>query len=49
MKVPIVVGSPGTVLKNLEKRKEEFEIRKRIETIQTTELLKSARIFKRIL
>ena len=44
--IPIVVGSLGTVSKNLEKRLNEREIRGRIETIKTTALLKSARILR---
>ena len=48
--IPIkVIGALGTVLKGLEKRLDELEIRGRIETIQTTELLKSARIPRRVL
>ena len=45
----IVVGVLGTVTKNLEKKPDEQMIRGRIETIQTTALLKSAKIFKRVL
>ena len=40
----IVVGALGTVLKGWGKKLEELEIRGRIETIQITELLRSARI-----
>ena len=47
--IPIVVGALGTVPINLEKRLEELEIRGRIETIQTTALLQSARIPRRVL
>ena len=36
--IPIVNGALGTVPKDLEKRLEEFEIRGRIETIQTIKL-----------
>ena len=44
--VPIMVGALGTVPKGLEKRLEELEIRRRIEPIQTTALLRSARILR---
>ena len=45
----IVVGALGTVPKNLEKTLGGQEIRVRIETIQTTTLLKLARILQRVL
>ena len=45
--IPIGVGALGTVPINLEKRLEDLEIRGRIETIQTTALLQSARILRR--
>ena len=38
--VPIVIGALGTVPKGLEKSLSELEIKGRIETIQTTVLLK---------
>ena len=44
--IPIVVGAHGTVPKGLEKG---LEIRGRIETIQNTALLQSARILRRVL
>ena len=47
--IPIIVGALGMVPKSLEDRLEEFEIRGRIETIQTTALLRSAGIFRRVL
>ena len=47
--IPIGVGRLGTVLKNLEKRVGKLEIRGRIETIQTSVILKTATIFRRIL
>ena len=47
--IQIVVGSLGTVFKNLEKRRCEQEIKERIETIQTTAVLKSFKILRRIL
>ena len=43
----IGVGTLVTVPKGMEKRLEELEIRGRIETTQTTAVLKSARILKR--
>ena len=48
MVIPIVVGEPGTVSKVLEKRLGEQVIRKRIETISSTTLLKSSRILSRV-
>ena len=45
----IVISSLGTILKGLEKRLEELEIRGRIETIQMTALLSPVRILRRIL
>ena len=36
--IPIVVGTLGTVSKNMEKRLDEWEIRRRIKTIQTTKI-----------
>ena len=45
----IAIGSLGTVPKGFEKRLKELEIAGRIETTQTTTLLKSARILRRIL
>ena len=47
--VPIVIGALGTVPKGLERSLDELEIRGRIETIQTTALLRSARILRRVL
>ena len=47
--IPIVVGALETVPINLEKRLGDLEIRGRIETIQTTALLQSARIPRRVL
>ena len=42
--IPIILGTLRTVLKNLEKRLSELEVRGRIETTQTMAPLKSARI-----
>ena len=47
--VPILIGALGMVLKVLENNLDELEIRGRIETIQTTALLGSARILRRVL
>ena len=47
--IPTVVGALGTVPKGLEKGLESLEIRGRIETIQNTALLQSARILRRVL
>ena len=47
--IPIVVVALGTVPKRLMKELEDFEIRKQVETIQTTALLRSARILRRVL
>ena len=46
--IPVIVGALGTVLKTQKKKFDKLEIRGRIETIQTTALLKSARIFRRV-
>ena len=40
MVIPIVIGTLGTVPDDLERGLEEFEIRGRIMTIQTTALLR---------
>ena len=42
-------GSLGTVPKGLLKRLADLEIRGRVETIQTTTLLRTARILRRVL
>ena len=47
--VPIVIGALGTITKGLLKGLEDLEIGGRIETIQTTALLKTARILRRVL
>ena len=46
--IPIAVGALRTVPKGLERGLEELEIRGRIETIQTTTLLRLARILGRV-
>ena len=47
--VPIVIGAFGTVTKGLKKGLEDLEVGRRMETIQTTALLKTARILRRVL
>ena len=42
--IPIVIGAFGTATKGLLKGLEDLEVGGRVETIQTTALLKSARI-----
>ena len=46
---PIVIGSLGTVNKGLLKGLEDLEVGKRVETIQTTALLRTTRILRRVL
>ena len=46
---PIVIGALGTVTKGLIKRLEDLEIRGWVETFQTTALLRSTRILRRVL
>ena len=45
----MVIGALGTIPRGLEISLGELEIRGRIETIQTTALLRSARILRRVL
>ena len=47
--IPIVIGELGTVTKGLIQGLVDLEIRERVETIQTTALLKSARLPRRML
>ena len=47
--VPIVIGALGTVTKGLLKGLEDLEVSGRVETIQTTALLRTARILRRVL
>ena len=49
MIVPIVLGALGTTTKGLLKGLEDLEIGRRVETIQTTALLRTARILRRVL
>ena len=46
--IPIVIGAFGTVTKELLKGLEDLEIGGRVETIQTTTLLITARILRRV-
>ena len=47
--IPIVIGSFGTVTKGLLKGLEDLEVGGRVETIQTTALLRTAGILRRVL
>ena len=47
--IPIVVGAFGTVTKGLLKGQEDLEVGSQEETIQTTALLRMARILRRVL
>ena len=47
--VPIVIGAFGTISKGLLKYLEDLEVGGRVETIQMTALLKTARILTRVL
>ena len=47
--IPIVIGVFGTVTKGLLKGLEDLEFSGRVETIQTTALLKTTRILRRVL
>ena len=47
--ITIVIGAFGTVTKGLLKGLEDLEVGDRVETIQTTALLKTARILMRVL
>ena len=44
-----VIGAFGTVTKGILKGLEDFEVGDRVETIQTTGLLKTASILRRVL
>ena len=47
--IPIVISGLSTVTKGLVQGLEDLEITGRVETIQITALLRSARILKRVL
>ena len=46
--IPIEIGAFGTVTKRLIKGLEDMEVGGRVETIQTTALLRTARILRRV-
>ena len=46
---PIVIGAFGTVTKGLLKGLEDLEVGGRVETVQTTALLRTPRILRRVL
>ena len=47
--VPIVIGALGTITKGLLKGLEDLEVGRRVENIQMTALLRTARILRRVL
>ena len=47
--IPFVICALGTVTRGLVKGQENLEIRERVEAIQTTALLRSVRILRRVL
>ena len=47
--IPIEIGAFGTVTKGLLKGLENLEVGGRVKTIQTTQLLRTARILRRVL
>ena len=47
--IPIVIGGFGTVTKGLSKELEDLKVGSQVETIQTTALLRTARILRRVL
>ena len=47
--IPIVIGAFGTVTKGLLKGLENLEVVGRVATIQTTVIMKTARILRRVL
>ena len=49
MVIPTGIGTLGTATKGLEKGLDELEVGGRAETIETKELLRSARILRRVL
>ena len=49
MFIPIVIGAQGTITKGLIKGLNNMEIRRHVETIQITALLRSARILRKVL
>ena len=47
--IPIVIGTLGTITKRMKQGLKDLEIRGCVLTVQTTALLKSARILRRVL
>ena len=47
--VPVVISVLGTIIKGLLKGLEDLEVDRRVETIQMTALLRTARILRRVL
>ena len=47
--IPVVIGALGTVTKGLVQKLEDFKITGRMETIQTTALLRSTKILRRVM
>ena len=47
--IPIVIGALGTVTESLVQRLKDLEITGRMETVQTTAWLRSARTLRRVL
>ena len=47
--IPIVIGAFGTVTKGLLEGLEDLEVGRRVETIQTTALLRTVRIQRKVL
>ena len=47
--IQTIIDALGTITKGLIQGQEDLEIRGRVETIQTTALLRSARILRRVL
>ena len=47
--IPIVIRAFGTVTKGLLKGLEDLEVGSRVETLQTTALLRTARILRKVL
>ena len=47
--IPVVIDGFGSVTKGLLKGLEDLEVGGRVDTIQTTALLKTARILRRVL
>ena len=47
--IPIMIGAFGAVTKGLLKGLEDLEVAGRVEAIQTTALLRTARILRRVL